>query len=332
MEELLSRHRKEQRDLQSRVTQKKKSASKKTRKNVNDECERLEADLKAKQATELAAFSEQDEEKISKSALGVNGSHETMGLVKASRDDDLLASIAGSASDDAADKLHDLSFDSREGDESFVQQSQQQRKPNRQKARLARRAAEQDEARAQAAVEAANLPDLKTQERNKMLAEAKKRGLFEKAVAANGHCLYLAFADQMRQQQLDLTLAVDPAQSYQSERTENDPIPDFKKIRAAAADYIATHPTDFEPFLEEPIEQYVHKIRDTGRWGGQLELTALSKVYNININILQATGRLEKIVSDREAAKAHEIWLAYYRHGFGLGEHYNSLRKASPGE
>jgi OTU domain-containing protein 6 len=56
MEELLSKHRKEQRDLQSRVTQKRKQASKKTRKGVNEECDCLEADLKQKQADEIAAF------------------------------------------------------------------------------------------------------------------------------------------------------------------------------------------------------------------------------------------------------------------------------------
>src|ERR1700712_4865751 len=56
MEELQTKHRKEQRDLQSRVTQKKKQASKKTRKGVNEECDRLEADLKQQQAEEIAAF------------------------------------------------------------------------------------------------------------------------------------------------------------------------------------------------------------------------------------------------------------------------------------
>lgn len=56
MEELQTKHRKEQRDLQSRVTQKKKQASKKTRKGVNEECDRLEADLKQRQADEIAAF------------------------------------------------------------------------------------------------------------------------------------------------------------------------------------------------------------------------------------------------------------------------------------
>src|ERR1700760_478752 len=57
MEELQARHRKEQRDLQSRITQKKKQASKKTRKGVNEECENLEAELKERQRAEVVAFS-----------------------------------------------------------------------------------------------------------------------------------------------------------------------------------------------------------------------------------------------------------------------------------
>ena len=200
-----------------------------------------------------------------------------------------------------------------------------QRKPNRQKARLARRAAEQDQARAQAAEEAANMPDLKQQERSKMLEAAKKQGLVEKEVAANGHCLYLAIADQLKEQRLSLDPALDPLKV--NELGQEKAVPDYKQVRIAAADYIAAHSADFEPFLEEPLQDYLHKIRDTGEWGGQLELTAIAKVYGIDINVLQATGRLERIqsgISDGEPPKA---WLAYYRHGFGLGEHYNSLRQ-----
>jgi OTU domain-containing protein 6 len=50
MEELQAKHRKELRDLQSKITQKKKQASKKTRKGVNEECDRLEQELKDTQA------------------------------------------------------------------------------------------------------------------------------------------------------------------------------------------------------------------------------------------------------------------------------------------
>ena len=56
LKSLQTRHRKEQRDLVARITQKKKSASKKTRKAVIDECERLEQELKDRQSQELASL------------------------------------------------------------------------------------------------------------------------------------------------------------------------------------------------------------------------------------------------------------------------------------
>jgi OTU domain-containing protein 6 len=40
-------------------------------------------------------------------------------------------------------------------------------------------------------------------------------------------------------------------------------------------------------------------------------------------------GIAQTIEPDAKGSKEPEkIWLAYYRHNFGLGEHYNSLRKA----
>src|SRR5271156_5742560 len=58
MEELQARHRREQRDLQSRITQKKKNASKKTRKGVNDECDALQQELLERQQAELTTLSQ----------------------------------------------------------------------------------------------------------------------------------------------------------------------------------------------------------------------------------------------------------------------------------
>src|SRR4051812_8766055 len=55
-EAMQSRHRKEQKDLQSRVMNKKKNATKKTRKGVNSECEELERQLKEKQGLEVVAL------------------------------------------------------------------------------------------------------------------------------------------------------------------------------------------------------------------------------------------------------------------------------------
>ena len=211
------------------------------------------------------------------------------------------------------------------------------RKPNRQKARLARRAQEQETLAAQAASEAANLPDRKQQERTRMLEEFERRGLKEKEVAANGHCLYSAVADQMRQLGLGSRIQPDDAavnkvngdvQKDDSEETSELRRDDYKSVRQAAAQYISTHEEDFAPFLEEPLDDYVHKIRDTGEWGGQLELMALARTYGIDINVLQGEGRVEKIEGGGEEREKKVAWLAYYRHSFGLGEHYNSLRKS----
>ena len=81
----------------------------------------------------------------------------------------------------------------------------------------------------------------------------------------------------------------------------------------------------FVPFLDEPLNDYLHKVRDTAEWGGQVELMALANAYGIIINVIQGDGRLEKI-EPGQGTDCKSIWLAYYRHGFGLGEHYNSLR------
>ena len=54
MEELQKKHRQEQKDLQPRITQKKKSAIKKSRRGVNDECAELEQQLKERQQDEVA--------------------------------------------------------------------------------------------------------------------------------------------------------------------------------------------------------------------------------------------------------------------------------------
>lgn len=293
MEELQSRHRKEQRELQSRITQKKKGASKKTRKGVNEECEHLEAELKEKQHAELAALNGGGEE----------GHHGDSSVDDA---EDIILKTDGQATaipeGNSLERAEEPSATL--ADNEALSQA---RKPNRQKARLARRAAEQEEAVRRAVEEAKDLPDLKEQERQRMLDAMEARGLQEKAIRADGHCLYSAFADQLEQ------LAIQPTITY-------------KAVRAAAADYMELHQADFVPFLEEPLEQYLHKVRDTGEWGGQLELLALAKRFGVDVNVLQDFGRVERIGSGDDG-KEGEVWLGYYKHGFGLGEHYNSLRR-----
>ena len=90
------------------------------------------------------------------------------------------------------------------------------------------------------------------------------------------------------------------------------------------------HGDDFAPFLEEGLEGYAVKMRETAEWGGQLELMALARRYGVEIRVVQDGGRVEKIGEEeglKDKGTGKVLWLAYYRHGYGLGEHYNSLRK-----
>ena len=307
MEELQALQRKEQRDLQSRITQKKKQASKKTRKGVNDECDILENELKQKHASQIAALNGEIPEHEFEQQDDVPS--EQLGDLKLKvTDDEVSHATNGSNQTEGLDP-------------SYVATNQSSvptglKKPNRQKARLAKRAAEVEDQAREAAEEAKNMPDMKQQERARMLGSMKERGLREQEIRADGHCLYSAVADQL--DQLHIALGSAPAEQAMLH---------YKVVREAAASYIEQHADDFVPFLEEPLPEYIHKIRDTGEWGGQLELMALAKTYSIDINVLQDFGRVEKIESGSDG-DGKAMWLGYYKHGFGLGEHYNSLRKA----
>lgn len=315
LEALQTRHRKEQRDLVSRITQKKKQATKKTRKGVNDECERLEREQKERQAQELAALNgeavEQSEPEVSEDEA----------------QDVKTSDNAGAGQPNGVE--HALSKLSIASDQNQTSNDDggPRKKPNRAKARLARRAAEYDAIVAQAKEEAANMPDLREQERKRMESHFSRYQLQCKEIRADGHCLYAAVADQMQTRELGLKPRI------QVKAIEDDTLPDYKKVRYSAAEWIEKHPDDFVGFMEEPLDEYLTKIKDTGEWGGHMELMALAKAYGVSINVLHGDGRVDKIKPGDEAAgedgdDGKSIWLGYYRHSHGLGEHYNSLRKA----
>ena len=302
MEELRAKHRKELKELQSRITQKKKSATKKTRKGVNDECSELERALKQRHQQELSIFSGKSE-----------ASHADLG--EENGEDDVGTPLADANGFDHSVEPLSASTGSVNPERS--------KKPNRQKARLARRAAEQEASATQAAKEAEDLPNLRAKEREAMQAHYGSRGLQEQEIQSDGHCLYAAIADQLSNANIGLMVHI-----KMDGPGENDvpPKPGYKVTRQVAASYISTHPGDFEPFLEESLTDHVRTIRETGEWGGHLELLALARAYEVNINVLQGSGHVDKIEGSSKS-DARSLWLAYYRHSFGLGEHYNSLRQ-----
>lgn len=304
LEALQQRHRKEQRDLVSRITQKKKQATKKTRKGVNDECERLEQELKERQAEEVRVLNGDEEEHVVESEpedekdevvdvkieeLSINGTSTSTGPCTPTTS----TSAAGTG-----------------------------KKKNRQKERLARRKAEQDHAIAAAEEEARNAPNPRELEKQRFEPLLASKNLQLHEIRADGHCLYSAVADQLSSRALGLEPRIPIALA------DADTALPYKTTRYAAAAWIEGHRDDFEPFMEDALPEHVRRIRETGEWGGHLELLALARSYGVRICVLHSNGRVDRIEDEGAEGEKEEIWLGYYRHSHGLGEHYNSLRPA----
>ncbi|KAI9850041.1 MAG: hypothetical protein M1838_006156 [Thelocarpon superellum] len=321
-----ARHRKELRDLQSRITQKKKAASKRNRKAVNAECDELERQTTERHATETTgsggAEALRTAEDPSDGDKGV--SHGETDRLDPTLDPALHMSKLDISSPSAQEPDNASATAPAPAQEPAIGSAMAPaRKGNRQKARLARRAAEQEAQAAEAAAEAADLPDLREQERIMMEEQCEKYGLREVQIRPDGHCLYSAVADQVTQLGLWPPPLVSPSMSL---AVGKNAAPDYRAVRAVAATYMTDNPDPFEPFLEEPLAKYTHKVRDTAEWGGQLELLALARTFGVEIDVLQGDGRVEKI-EPLTTSSVEKMWLAYHRHHFGLGEHYNSLRK-----
>jgi len=149
----------------------------------------------------------------------------------------------------------------------------------------------------------------------------------------DGHCLFAAIADQL------CLLGILPV----AQAT-------YSTTRLAASNYIYTHPDDFLPFLPsingedgvgatdaglitpKQFEIYCVSIRDTGVWGGEPEILALCRAFNVPIHIVQA-GHPPVVVhtpqgqpTEKDYLNKNAVRISYHKRMYGLGEHYNSLR------
>ena len=199
-------------------------------------------------------------------------------------------------------------------------------KPNRQKACLARQAATIEASATEAAEQTVTTPDVRGQEHNQIASALKKHGLEEKDIRPDGHCLYAAFANQLAM--IGMTLpAADSGLQVSSASNVRYKTPDFRTVRRATAVHIRKGADHFALFIKEPVKEYTCKVTETAEWGGHLELMVLAQICGVKIKVVQGDGRIKTIKpSDQERSPdVKSLWLAYYRHHYGLGEHYNSL-------
>ncbi|KAF8320110.1 cysteine proteinase [Clavulina sp. PMI_390] len=203
---------------------------------------------------------------------------------------------------------------------------------------------EREQRKAQAILDAAPASDPEADARLEREAKLEEKsigdtcsslGLQMFEINPDGHCLFSAVADQLVVLQI-----LQPS------------VANYATTRKAAADYMFTHQDDFLPFLPslggedgagstdagmmtpEGFKQYCKTIRDTGMWGGEPEIMALSRAYNVAIYVVQ-TGpppivKHSPIPGGETPSGTPIAYISYHRRMYGLGEHYNSLRpKAS---
>ena len=101
-----------------------------------------------------------------------------------------------------------------------------------------------------------------------------------------------------------------------------------KELRKLVSDTLLSQKDDFQPFLsldDQEFEDYCKKMASTPKWGGQVEITALSRALKKPIEVIQAEGPVVQVGLD-EFKSEKSIILTYHRHYYGLGEHYNSVQ------
>ncbi|KAF8507236.1 hypothetical protein JB92DRAFT_2815421 [Gautieria morchelliformis] len=150
------------------------------------------------------------------------------------------------------------------------------------------------------------------------------QGLEIHEINPDGHCLFAAVADQLA------ILSVLPVQRAT-----------YHTTRHATADYLEAHPDDFLPFLVsmeedgagasdaglmtlQDFQKYCATIRDTGAWGGEPEILAMARAFDVQIHVVQ-WGTPSVVVhspnsSGTSTATGGTVRVSYHRRMYGLGE------------
>ena len=114
------------------------------------------------------------------------------------------------------------------------------------------------------------------------------------------------------------------------------------------------HRDDFLPFLpsvdgedgagatesegmmsQREFSMYCASIRDTGAWGGEPEIMALSQAYNVPIHVVQA-GKPPVVIHEPPPNMGDDrdlsvVFISYHRRMYGLGEVSTHPSCAPPG-
>lgn len=135
-------------------------------------------------------------------------------------------------------------------------------------------------------------------------------------IDSDGHCLYRAFAHQLKLAEPQLFASVD-----------------YSTVRKRIAEHMRSQMDHYIHFIETPTgeplttEQYMEycdQVEKSAEWGGHVEIQAFVDCYEKCVRIYQAntsTITMGEEFKDRGPT----IRVSYHRHYYALGEHYNSI-------
>ncbi|KAG0652685.1 OTU domain-containing 3 [Hyphodiscus hymeniophilus] len=161
--------------------------------------------------------------------------------------------------------------------------------------------------------------------RSEEFPQLAAQGLKACPIRGDGNCLFNALSDQVH--------------GDQSRHEE---------IRMAAINYMTEHPSEFQPFVpvdgerrnpkrkvtrstsnteaatgEQTVrawEDYLKNMRKGGTWGGQVEIIAFMKAYDMDVQVFEADKILYLRARDDKIARP-VVYVAYH-----AWEHYSSIR------
>ena len=123
--------------------------------------------------------------------------------------------------------------------------------------------------------------------------------------------------------------------------------PNFNQLRIITAEFLLANKERFSPFVDGELnsetstyEEYCRKVASpiSAVWGGQLELLALAHALQKPIFVFDAMQPVIRMNPDPSVVNLHPgawtlnsspIRLAFHRHFYSLGEHYNSVVERS---
>ncbi|PVV04883.1 hypothetical protein BB560_000592 [Smittium megazygosporum] len=289
LEEMKTRHKKEVKDLQGKITSLKKqmkSSDKATKKKLAEEIEALPKELEKRHNDELLS--------VQVKSLEINDSSEPQ---EALNNTDIL----------------NEQDQNKEEKTSNVEKGGKQRQKKRREKKLLHL----EELANQAEQEALLMQDHGKIEADLLNAVLAPLKLKVYNIKPDGHCLYGAISDQLAIKK-KINMSVHELRELASKymiSNYNDFMP-FMLNEETGELY------EHAQFLE-----HCEKIANSALWGGQNEITAIANSLNIPIYVYQATTKFPiKTIPSSCGDSDDALSISFHQHEFGLGEHYNSLR------